>query len=69
MRLTKGKTNRQYLRELTRSAPPELTAILEHSLVTFEEVFFGNHALERAQFESCWQHVTEFERRLQEVAP
>jgi hypothetical protein len=52
IRLAKGKTNRQYLRELRRR--PDMAALLATSLVAFEEVFFGGHALSRQQFERCW---------------
>jgi hypothetical protein len=55
IRLTKGKTNRQYLRELRTR--PEMAALFATSLVAFEDVFFGGHALTREQFERCWQHA------------
>ncbi|NUQ63228.1 MAG: hypothetical protein HUU20_12180 [Pirellulales bacterium] len=59
IRLTKGKTNRQYLRELgPRTA---LGRILEQTMVAFEDVFFGHCAMDRARFESCWSRVSEFE--------
>jgi len=58
IRLAKGKTNRQYLREVgPRQA---LRAMLDQTMVAFEDVFFGNHALERARFESIWSRVDEF---------
>ena len=55
--LTKGKTNRQYLREL---AGPNLRGILARSMVAFEEVFFGGLPLEQAAFESCWNDLEMF---------
>ncbi len=59
IRLAKGKTNRQYLRELAgRSA---LGQIFAQTLVAFEDVFFGNHAIDRRRFESCWNRLDEFE--------
>jgi hypothetical protein len=59
IRLTKGKTNRQYLREVgPRSS---LRRLVEQTMVAFEDVFFGNHALDRARFESCWARLSEFE--------
>jgi len=58
IRLSKGKTNRQYLRELRPQ--PALRSMLERSMVTFEEVFFGGHALGRAQFETVWHEVGPF---------
>ena len=59
IRLTKGKTNRQYLRELSRR--PVLSAIVGQTMVAFEDVFFGNHPLDRPRFEACWSRVGEFE--------
>jgi hypothetical protein len=65
IRLTRGKTNRQYLREMV--ARPVLHEMLDRTMVTFEDVFFGQHRLERQQFESCWSRLDEFHRRLEEV--
>src|SRR5581483_12151366 len=45
IRLAKGKTNRQYVRE-TRQRPL-LRAILETTMVAFEDAFFGNKTLSR----------------------
>jgi hypothetical protein len=53
IRLTKGKTNRQYLRELR--ARPQLARLLTTSMVAFEDVFFGGHSLAQERFEECWQ--------------
>ncbi|MHC4179233.1 MAG: DUF4129 domain-containing protein [Planctomycetota bacterium] len=59
IRLTKGKTNRQYLREVgPRSA---LGRLVEQTMVVFEDVFFGNRRLDRTRFESCWSRLDEFE--------
>ena len=58
--LTKGKTNRQYLREMSRDAA--LRSPLERTLVAFESVFFGNRPLDRASFEACWQELPQFEQ-------
>jgi len=56
IRLSKGKTNRQYLRELGRHAPVwELT---HRTMTAFEDAFFGNHTLDRTRFEACWIPVT-----------
>jgi hypothetical protein len=59
IRLTRGKTNRQYLRELARR--PILSAIVGQTMIAFEDVFFGNHPLDRPRFEACWSRVGEFE--------
>jgi hypothetical protein len=58
LRLTKGKTNRQYLRDLRRQ--PRLSRIIEHSMMAFEEVFFGDRRLGQDAFESRWRALDEF---------
>lgn len=65
IRLARGKTNRQYLREL--SSRPELSGILERTMVAFEDVFFGHHWLDRAGFERCWERLDEFHQKLTEA--
>lgn len=65
IRLAKGKTNRQYLRE-TRSRPV-LFPILEITMVSFEDVFFGHHKISREQFEASWNRLSEFEAELARV--
>ena len=59
IRLARGKTNRQYLRE-SGKAPPQ-RQLLEVTMHTFEDVFFGRRVLDRRGFEACWQHVSQFE--------
>jgi hypothetical protein len=68
IRLTKGKTNRQYLRELRMR--PGLVPLLATSMVAFEDVFFGGHSLSRERFEECWRQVMELLERasMQEAA-
>lgn len=58
IRLTKGKTNRQYLREVGPGKP--LCRLLEQTMVAFEDVFFGSHTIDRVRFESCWSRLDEF---------
>jgi len=58
VRLAKGKTNRQYLREL--ALRPELSQLFEQTMVAFEDVFFGSHPLPRPRFEACWRRLDEF---------
>jgi hypothetical protein len=60
--LAKGKTNRQYLRELAGAAPPR--APLERTLLAFESVFFGRRTLDRGAFEACWNELPQFEAQL-----
>jgi hypothetical protein len=62
--LTKGKTNRQYLRELRES--PGLSALLFRSMNAFESYFFGHHELQRDDFEDCWNALRDFQRQLLE---
>jgi hypothetical protein len=58
IRLTKGKTNRQYVRE-TRSRLV-LRSILEQTMYAFEDAFFGHKTITREQFERCWQQLDTF---------
>ncbi|MBL8827957.1 MAG: DUF4129 domain-containing protein [Planctomycetaceae bacterium] len=60
--LSKGKTNRQYLREVRRQST--LAPLFERSIETFELAFFGNAALSREQFESVWRSQGEFQQQL-----
>ena len=64
VRLARGKTNRQYLREV--ASRPDLRNILARTMVSFEEVFFGHHALDREPFEACWSRLDEFHLRMEE---
>jgi hypothetical protein len=66
IRLTKGKTNHQYLGELTYR--PALQEILQRTMLAFEDVFFGNHPLERERFESCWSRLDDFHQRIEQAA-
>ncbi len=63
IRLAKGKTNRQYLREVRPR--PELRTVFEQTMLAFEDVFFGKHTLDRERFESCWTRVDDFHRLLE----
>lgn len=60
IRLLKGKTNRQYLRELGENK--EISAILLQTMIDFENVYFGHHSLPRERFESLWRQVDRFQR-------
>jgi len=64
VRLTRGKTNRQYLREVGRRGRNGLGGLLEQTMLAFEDFFFGGHAIERARFEACWSRLDEFEAQL-----
>ncbi len=59
IRLTRGKTNRQYLGEVAPS--PALRGLVESTMLVFEDVFFGHHAIERPAFEAVWEKLGEFQ--------
>ena len=58
IRLTRGKTNRQYLREVSRH--DRIRDYLSVTIRAFEDVFFGNHDLSRNRFQQCWDQVDIF---------
>jgi hypothetical protein len=62
--LAKGKTNRQYLRELRGTET--LPEILHESMIAFEDVFFGRHSLGRKRFERCWEQLDSFHGALRQ---
>ncbi|NIP85135.1 MAG: DUF4129 domain-containing protein [Planctomycetales bacterium] len=66
IRLNRGKTNRQYLRELGPWA--SLQGLMENAMVLFEESFFGKRQLDRARFEAVWQRMDEFETLVAQAA-
>ena len=55
LRLRKGKTNRQYLREVRRNQPtkPVLSQSLQQTMLAFERSFFGAHPPTREEFDLC----------------
>ncbi len=63
IRFAHGKTNREYMRELV--GRPDLYAILAHTLIPFEDAFFGGHELSREQFETAWNQVDPFNRAIE----
>ncbi len=67
LRLRRGKTNRQYLRELSRFQM--VANYLQTLVVPFEAVFFGNKDLSREQFEMVWQGLTSFEQQVLGILP
>lgn len=64
IRLTKGKTNRQYLREVRNQ--PQMRQFLETSMIAFEDVFFGRLELDRSRFELCWNGIADFHKLLEQ---
>lgn len=64
VRLVKGKTNRQYLREVRRSAAPSaerLADLFQGTVLLFEEVFFGKRLPPQASLDATWGDIAEFE--------
>ncbi|MHB8971475.1 MAG: DUF4129 domain-containing protein [Pirellulaceae bacterium] len=66
VQLSKGKTNRQYLRELR--ARPDLQDLLRDTMLVFEDAFFGHHPLSKLCFQQCWDKLDEFQRQLEQPA-
>ena len=64
--LARGKTNRQYLREMGRG--PGIVPVVEQTMLAFEDVFFGGHGLDRSRFELCWNGLEQFQRDVQQAA-
>jgi hypothetical protein len=62
IRLTKGKTNRQYMSEILPRL--SLRNVVGQTMLAFEDVFFGHYPLDQDRFESCWNRVDEFHREL-----
>jgi hypothetical protein len=65
LRLRRGKTNRQYLREVSRFQ--SVAAYVNTLIVPFEAVFFGNKELSREQFELVWSGLNSFEQQVQSI--
>jgi hypothetical protein len=65
--LARGKTNRQYLREIGPYSP--LGRLFRQTMVAFEDVFFGHHAIGRTRYEACFGRLDEFEALAAENAP
>lgn len=59
VRLKKGKTNRQYLRELSPSPP--LVGYYGDVMVPFEQTFFGDYPITKDAFEKCWRGLDDFQ--------
>ncbi len=66
VRLSPGKTNRQYLAEVRRHGPAQRTLgdILQVAMIAFEDVYYGGYPLDRRRFEEVWARLDEFGERL-----
>lgn len=65
IRLKKGKTNRQYLREL--SPYQQLGRYYGQVMVRFEEAFFGDREIRQPDFESCWNGLEAFQAGIEKT--
>jgi hypothetical protein len=65
IRLAKGKTNRQYLREVGNRK--SLAEYFESAMHAFESAFFGRRELPRDEFEAAWRRIDDFHRLVEEA--
>lgn len=63
LRLTRGKTNRQYVREALGSERPA-GEVLHQTAAAFERSYFGRHPLTADEFAVLWRLNEQLERRL-----
>ena len=69
IRILRGKTNRQYVREVARSGrAARLRDMLASTMVTFEDYFFGDHPVTRENFEACWDQLDDFHSLVETTA-
>lgn len=64
LRLTRGKTNRQYVREA--HADGKSGDILQHTVDSFEASYFGRHALSTERFAFLWKENERLEQILRQ---
>lgn len=64
IRLVKGKTNGQYLREL--KAFPQLSEYLKTTMLAFEEAYFGGRRLSERRYQNCRAAQQTMDRLLSE---
>lgn len=64
IRLAKGKTNRQYLRELRSDRP--MARLVEQTIVLFEDAFFGKKTILADAFNTCWKQLPQFDSLVQQ---
>ncbi|MDG2384382.1 MAG: hypothetical protein P8N76_22125 [Pirellulaceae bacterium] len=67
IRLSKGKTNRQYLVELR--GRDQVRKMVSSTMLAFEDVFFGHYSLSKERFESCWEQLDEFHEIVRYESP
>ena len=59
IQLKRGKTNRQYLRELRQHS--DLSNYYQKVMIPFEDAFFGDHRISESRFDDCWNELQNFE--------
>ena len=64
IRLRKGKTNRQYLREVQRHKG--VSGYFQQVMLPFESVFFGDHEMDADQFQQCWSGLNGFHSKVKD---
>lgn len=67
LRLHRGKTNRQYLREL-RSTDQQVFQWVERVVSLFEGSYFGRRVIQRSDFSRCWKENELLEGKLARLA-
>ncbi|MEM6363973.1 MAG: hypothetical protein AAF745_06090 [Planctomycetota bacterium] len=60
LRLSRGKTNRRYLSE-TRRNKAAASSILKQTVSAFERSYFGEHSIDREEFEVLWKQNSALE--------
>jgi len=65
LRLSRGKTNRKYIRE-TRATNPQVANCLEATVESFERSYFGRHKLTRTEFSDIWRANEQLESGLEQ---
>ncbi len=63
LRLSRGKTNRQYVRE-TASADAVSAKRLRATIDSFERSYFGRHSIAKQEFDELWKSNIELERAI-----
>lgn len=64
LRLTRGKTNHQYVRET--SSHPQACEVLRETVATFEASYFGRHPISLQRFQFLWDQNLLLEKWLME---
>ena len=67
LRLHRGKTNRQYLREL-RSTDQQVFQWVERVVSLFEGSYFGRRVIQQSDFSRCWKENELLEGKLARLA-